>query len=628
MEKQPSRAEDFLFRVQQIIEENLANENFSIEDLAQQAGLSRSMLHRKLISLAGVSATDLITRIRLEKAYDLLKADAATASEIAYIVGFSDPSYFSKVFKKKYGVPPGQVKKNLEADAAAISGKEKGVSGKQSILSYRRFIIWLFLSLVIGLAVILLLKERFTEERSIAVLPLHNLTGIDENSYFVDGIHDALIGELGRVESLRVISRTSTLRYRDSDMLLEDIARDLGVNTIVEGSVSGVGDSLKLLIQLIKVFPKERHILVNEYRDNMENALMIQRQAVKDIARNIDLRLTTEEEKQLSESRPVNPETYKDYLQGMYYLNQGTPESFEQGIKYMQKAIKRDPVDPLAYAGLALGYAIRGHGMISPEGSFRSAVAAAERAVRLDPTLDEAYTALALIYSYQDWDWPKVQQAFENALKNNPSNAIAHAHYAFYWVHFDAREKALYHAHEAIMLEPHSASYHAWLAWLYHYYGENEEAEKYALRALELKEDIPYGNLVLGWVYVKRKEFEKAREVHEKLPAYGDYYKMLLGYTCIMSGDREIAMTLYEEMESDAKTKFVNPFHRGMLAGMLGYTERAFELFNEACDKEYYPIIYIDIFPGIEELKRDARYCDLMGKLKLPCQHTLIASQK
>lgn len=400
------------------------------------------------------------------------------------------------------------------------------------------------------------------------------------------------------------------------------------MNNIVEGSVLGAGDSLKLLIQLIKVFPDEQHLLVSEYRDNMQNALRVQRKAVKDIAQNINLRLSKKQQKQLEESRKVNPETYKDYLRGLYQLNQGTPESFTRGIAFMREAIRRDPGDPLAYAGLALGYAIQGHGVIHPVGSFRTATAAAERALMLDPSLDEAHLALALINTYQEWNWPKAMEDYELALANNPNNAMAHAHYGALMLLFNEKEKSIYHLKTAIMLEPTSAAWYSWLACFYYMYRDNDNAEEMALKAIELEENIPYGILVLGWLYADRGEFGKAIALQEKLPVYNDYYKMLIGYAYIKSGDREKVQELYNEMEKDARIRFINPFHRGMLAGMLGFNDRAFELFHEACEKKYYPIIYIDTYPGIESLKEDPRYCELKQCMHLPCRQNLIANQE
>jgi len=632
MEKQLSMGDQFLTTINRIIEENIDNENFSVEDLAKKAGLSQSMLHRKLKKLTGKSASDLITTIRLIRARDLLGHDVATVSEVAYRVGFKDPSYFIKVFKKHYNISPGNIRKSY-----AYNLNKRSTNLIHDILSsaktkgYRLFVktvVILFMIFIICGAIYYYFRENKPFGKSVAVLPLLNLTGQSENAYFVDGMHDALIGELGRIGSIRVISRTSALRYRNSNILLKDIARELKVNTIVEGSVTGAGDSLRILIQLIDVFPKERHILVNEYHDDMHNVLKIQTAIAKDISQKIRIKLSKNEEQLLEKTRTIDPETYKSYLKGMYYLNQGTEESFEKGIYYLHEAIDRDPGDPFAYAGLALGYAIKGHGMIAPERSFRNAEAAANKALRIDPTLDEAYTALALLYLNQFWDLPRARKAFENAINTNPNNEIAHAHFAFYNALIGEMEKALYHAETAIAIEPFSASNHAWLAWLYFYYGEYDNAESSARKSLELKDDIPYGNLVLGWTYLKKKQYQMALELHEKLPEYADYYKMLLGYTYIQTGNREKALAMWNEWEEYSKKNWINPFHRGMLAGMLGFNDRAFELLNEACDNKYYPTIYIDIFPGVEYIRDDPRYNALLQKMNLPYNKTSLTAQQ
>ena len=622
MDKLTSSDNQFLTLVSQIIDENLGNEHFSVEDLARSAGLSRSMLHRKLKKLTGKSAGDFITIIRLRRARELLENDTGTVSEISYQVGFTDPSYFTKVFKKHYTVLPGDIRKKtkagkLQPDAPLFLPASVQRRAIASRILKRALIILLICSVpIVGIYYYSI--YRGPGEKSIAVLPLQNFTGDPESAYLVDGMHDALIGGLGRIESLRVISRTSTLRYRDSNELMKNIANELGVNTLVEGSVMGSEDSLKLLIQVIKVFPKEHHVMVGEYQDEISNALNIQRSAVRDIAKNIGIRLSDEDEQLLTKTRTVDPETYKYYLLGMYYLNQGNPESFKRGIAFMLKAIELDPGEPLAYAGLALGYAIQGHGLVTTEGSFRKATEAAERALRIDPNLDEAYTALALINSYQDWDWPKAKEDFMKALANNPNNSVAHEHLSFNYLIFNEKEKAFHHANRAATLEPFSAGYQVALSWYHYYYGDYEQAEIFARKALELQEFSPYGNLILGWILVEKEQCQEALALQRKLPVYEDYYKMLIGYTYIRCGQREKADTLLTEMETSAEE--INPFFRGMLAGMLGYDDRAFELFNEACDKKIWPITYIKVFPGIEHLKDDPRYAILMQKLHLPVE--------
>ena len=631
MENQPSMGDQFLTIINQIIDDNIDNENFSVEDLAQKVRLSRSMLHRKLKKLTGKSASDHITELRLKHAKTLLENNVATVSEIAFRVGFSDPSYFSKVFKKHFNLSPGKVRKKLTVNLNHISTDEKPkILSLYNSKAYRLFVkaVVILLIIITGGGVYYLFGVMRSSKKSVAVLPFHNLTGQPENAYFVDGLHDALIGELGQIESLRVISRTSTLRYRYSDMLLKNIAKELRVNTIIEGSVMGAGDSLKLLIQLIDVFPKERHLLVNEYYDDMHNVLKIQTTVVKDIAQKIRIKLSKDEEQLLAKSHTVDPETYKAYLRGMYYLNQGTEESFERGINYLVKAIEMDPGDPFAYAGLALGYAIKGHGMIVPEESFRSATAAANLALKIDPTLDEAYTALALLYLYQLWDWPMAHEAFENAIASNPNNEIAHAHYAYYYVLFGNLEKSIYYAQKSVEINPFSASYHSWLAWLYYYNEEYDKAEFSARKSLELKDNIPYGNLVLGWTYLQKKQYQQAIMLHEKLPKNDYYFKMLLGCTYVQTGNREKALAMWNELEEYSEKNWVNPFYSGMLAGILGFTDKAFELLNEACDNKYYPTLYIDIFPGAEFIRNDPRYNILLQKLNLPYNSTLLTSQQ
>jgi TolB-like protein/Tfp pilus assembly protein PilF len=497
-----------------------------------------------------------------------------------------------------------------------ITGQER-ISSRKPVK--RALIIFLIIFIPVA-GTYFYLKYSRPDEKSVAVLPLENFTGNPENAFIVDGMHDGLISGLGRLESLRVISRKSTLRYRDSNELMKTIARDLGVNILIEGSVMESEDSLKLMIQVIKVFPKEGHLWVGEYRDDISNALKIQRLAVRDIARNMGIRISDEDEMFFAQTRKMDDESYRYYLLGMYYMQQGGPESFKRGIAFLQEAIEMDRGEPLAYAGLAIGYAIQGHGMVMPEGSFKKAAEAAEIAIRIDPTLDDAYTAHAMINSYQYWDWPKAKKDFEKALANNPNNSVAHVHYSFYYFLFNEKKKALYHAHLGAELEPYSAAYQAALAWYYYYYGDYEQAELFARNALELQKDIPYGNLVLGWTLVEKGKFQEAIELHEKLPVYEDYYKMLIGYTYLRGGQREKADTLLAEMENSDKE--INPFYRGMLAAFLGYNDRAFELFNEACDNKIWPITYLKVFPGIEHLEDDPRYAALMEKMNLPLEYT------
>ena len=269
-----------------------------------------------------------------------------------------------------------------------------------------------------------------------------------------------------------------------------------------------------------------------------------------------------------------------------------------------------------------------GHGYLEAPDAFRTAEAAANKALKLDPKLDEAHIAIGMLNTYNFWNWPKAKKAYENALARNPNSEIAHAHFAWWHVLFDDKEKSLYHARMATVLDPLSPAYFSWLAWLYVYFEEFELAEAAALKSLELMENLPYGNTVLGWVYLHKKEYQKAIETHKKLPLNYPFFKMVLAYTYVQAGEIEEAITLRNEVEEQAKQSWVNPFERGLLAGMLGDMDIAFELLDEAYEHHYYPTNHINVaLPGMKFLNDDPRYYALFQKMNLPDKRPVFAEE-
>lgn len=613
METHQSMDQRFLDNVHQKIEANIDNEDYSVEQLASDIGLSRSMLHRKLIKLTGKSASETITEIRLKCARELLQNNAATVSETAYRVGFKNPSYFNKVFKQHYKMSPGDVRRSAMPDITMAKPSES-TSGKKKFTTI--FAVGIALLIAIYLIHYSVIKP-FGKTSSIAVLPLSNLTGDKANDYIVEGIHDALIGELGEISTLRVTSRYSTLRYAKSTMLTPDIAADLKVDNIIEGSLISVDDSIHLIIQVIKAQPKEQHLMAAAYHDHMANILRIQSTIAKDVTKSIRAKNISKRKTKSNEPRQVNPEVYKAYLRGMFYLHQGSDETFAKGIDYLEKAIEADPGDPFAYAGIALGYSTMGHGQLNSKESFNRAVQAAIKAIKLDPTLDEPYTALSILNLYHDWNWAQAKISFENALAANPSNALANAHYAWYHILFNDLDNAIYYARKATEVEPNSPAFHAWLGLIYCTNNEYDKAEASARRALDLNENTPYGNLVLGWCYLNEQQYTQAISYHERLPQ-GMYWDTLLSYCYTQSGRKDEALQIWSKYEEKAKSKFVNPCYRGMMAGYLGKKELAFKYLNEAIDQKLYPITYINFYPCSDDIRNDIRFAHLLDKMNLP----------
>lgn len=619
---QHSMSEDFLKNIHRIIEEKLGDEEFNSEELARCAGISRSSLHRRLKKLIGISASELITRLRIKRAAMLLQDDAETVSEIAYRVGFRDPSYFTKVFKKYYGTPPGKIRSALhkeidhhEIPAELDTGKDPSrllwKSSRRKIRSMTGLL--LILCAIITIAILL----RIDRSTSMAVLPLLNLTGNQENDYYIEGIHDALVGELGQIGLFRVISTTSARHFRNSDALLPEIANLLGVNTIVEGSVKEIGDSLTITIQLIDVFPKERHLYAADYQDAIQNIVGLQRKMARDIARHTRTRIINTPESEADRSSKLDPDTYKSYLRGMFLINQGTEQSIRIGIDTLAGAIRRDPGDPYALSGYALGKAIQGHGSNISREYFRSATVSASRAIAIDKNNAMAHTALALLNLYQYWDWNAAREEFEDALASNPNNEIAHAHYAWYYVLFGNTNEAIYHAHQAVILDPLSATYKSWLAWIY-YWGKNyDEAEYWARESIKLSEQIPWGNLVLGWTQLEKGNFQEALEAHEKLPVQALHWKWFLCRTYVLTGQRNKAMALWNEVLNESESN-TNPFYMGMMAGVLGFHAQAFSLLKDARDNKYYPVEYIMTFPSAQFIMDRPQYDSLLASMHIP----------
>ena len=624
-----SMHDSYLNNLKKIVIDNIRDEHFGVEELAEKAGISRSQLHRKLKQLKGITGSDYIRNIRLKQSIIHLKNNTGTISEIAYQLGFSSPSYFNKVFQKEFNITPGEYKKNPKEYDIKIEtnfSPEPAEEDSKSVIKLKKYIITGIAAAVLVLLIIVAARTIFDKhpEVSIAVLPLENLTGSDENEYFVEGIHDALIGELGKIGSIRVISRKSTLQYAKKDMLLADIARELNVNTIVEGSIYGAEDSLRILIQLIKVFPKEKHLWTQDYNERMSKVLHVQNQAIKEIAQHINVNLTEEENKKLGYQREVVPETYKDYLRGMYYLKKGNEKDYQTGIDYMYKTIERDPADPFAYAALALAYAATGHGMAG-EDAFDKAIAAANKALEIDPYIDEAYTAMAMLYLYESWEWNKAKDAFDQALIANPNNEIALANYSWYFVLFNDIEKAIYYGKKSVEIDPFSVAFSAWLSLIYLEVHQYNLAEKYANRALKMNPKARYASVVMACICLEKDSIDKATEYIETLPKKSDYWNTYrAGFYAQINNPEK----LHEIWDYTSNKKNASVGSKGIIAYHCGYKDLAYSLFDEAIKLKNYPINYFGHIPFTYDKLNDPKIREIFKQLNLPSDNMLVAESK
>jgi TolB-like protein/DNA-binding winged helix-turn-helix (wHTH) protein len=295
--------------------------------------------------------------------------------------------------------------------------------------------------------------------RSIAVLPLKNLSGDPDQEYFAEGLTEELITTLGKISALRVISRTSVMRYKETTKPLPEIARDLNVDAIVEGTVQRSGNRVRITANLLYA-PTDQHLWAESYERDLHDELSLQDDVARDIATAIRVNVTPQEHTHLTTDRPVNPKAYEDYLKGMQYWYKFTPQDWDTALGYYQLALREDPNSALAYVGICLVWFGRAQlGLRRPSEVVSSEKAAALKAIGLDPTLPEAHFALAVVRAWGDWDWSGAEPEFEKAIDLNPNFADARAFYSYYLMMMRRPEAGMRQMDLAVELDPLNGRY-------------------------------------------------------------------------------------------------------------------------------------------------------------------------
>jgi TolB-like protein/DNA-binding winged helix-turn-helix (wHTH) protein len=286
-------------------------------------------------------------------------------------------------------------------------------------------------------------RESNPAIRSLAVLPLENLSGDPAEDYFADGMTDALIADLSKISALRVISRTSAMQYKGTKKRLPQIARELNVDGVVEGSVMRSGNRVRITAQLLQA-GTDQHLWAEAYERDLGDVLKLQGEVAQTIAQQVRIQLTPQQKAQFGSALGVSPEAYEAYLRGRYFWNQRTEEGLGKSVGLFRHAIDIDPNFPLPYAGLADSYLLLGDfGFLAPDEAYPKAKAEALKALRLDDHLAEGHAALAMVALEYDWDWVNAEREFRLAIEANPSYATGHQWYAEYLTTLGRSEEAI-----------------------------------------------------------------------------------------------------------------------------------------------------------------------------------------
>jgi TolB-like protein len=438
------------------------------------------------------------------------------------------------------------------------------------------------------------------DPNGIAVLPLENLSGDEDQEYFSAGMHDALITSLSKIDALRVVSRLTTMQL-DRTVPMTEIGRTLGVRNIVEGSVTRDGDRVRVIVQLIDA-ATDAHIWAENFEREFTSVLGLQGDMAKAIARAVNVQLSDDEEAQLSETREIDPKAYDRYLRGAYLLNHGSNRVRRRGIRIFEELIEDGHEDALIYAGLAFGYALLGHSPY-PEGMYPASKLAARRALDLDDSIPEVHLALGMHYMYYEWDFAEAENSLRRALELNPNQTHAVYHYAWLEELYQDSEKSLPPGDLTIELEPLLADLYGFLAEQYRNAGQYERAVQLVEDALELDPSNTISFMSLGLTYAEMGEYERAVQTTSKI-ANDAFWGYMHAVVLARAGRTEEAREILDSIEKIPR----NVLALVSINSALGEVDETFHWLEVARDSKlpWYPWL-ITWFPFMDEARADPR---------------------
>jgi TolB-like protein/DNA-binding winged helix-turn-helix (wHTH) protein/Flp pilus assembly protein TadD len=456
--------------------------------------------------------------------------------------------------------------------------------------------------------------------KSLAVLPLKNLSGDSTQEYLADGMTEALIGRLSRIHDLRVISRTSVMRFKDTHLSVPEIARTLRVDAIVEGSVIREGSRIRVSAQLIRGATDE-HFWSEAYDRELRDVLALQSEVAQSIAGKVEVTVAGKEHERLTAVRSVSPEVYESYLKGRFALNKSNSKAaIEESIGYFEQAIKRDPTFASAYVGLASAHAKLSTVFIGapPEKERPKAISAARKAVELDPKFGEAHLLLADMLQKQ-WQWAEAEAEYRRALDMNPSDAAAHAGLAQWLVCQGRTEEALAWARRGRELDPFAVSGND-IGWILFHARRYDEAIHELRSVLAVRPDEPFALWDLGFVLIANRQPEQAIPVLEKAVSVSDRSPGVIGVLIrayAHAGRRTDALRLLAELKRRKQASYVpaGAFVNAYLG--LGEYDQAFARLEQAYEERSNILQWLKVHPFFDPLRDDPRFAELVRRVGL-----------
>jgi serine/threonine protein kinase/TolB-like protein/Tfp pilus assembly protein PilF len=458
--------------------------------------------------------------------------------------------------------------------------------------------------------------------RSLMVLPLANVSGDPAQDYLSEGVTDALIADLGKIATLRVISRTTAMSYRRSGKTVPQIGRELGVDAVVEGSVLRAGNRVRVDAHLIEA-ATDRHLWSETYEGSLRDVLSLQRDVVRSVAGGLRAKLTPQDQTRLGPVRAVDTDVYEAYLKGRYYWNKRTEDSLRKAVTYFQAAIRGDPTYAPAYAALADSYNQLGTVMVGtdPPTVMRPlAAAAAIQALQIDPDLAEAHAALGFVKHYE-WDWEGAEKELRHAIELNPSYALAHICYANFLMSRKRVDESVAEVLKAEELDPLSPTILTNVGWMLAWGGRPREGMARYEKAIVLDAGYVQAHWRLGGLHRTQGHFAKAIAEQQAALALAPRNPSALAELAsiyALAGRRPEAEKLLAEMRGLASQRYVSPAAFGWVYTALGDHDRAFEWLDKASQERSNFLVYLLVDPRVASLRPDPRFRALAQRVGLP----------
>ncbi len=459
-----------------------------------------------------------------------------------------------------------------------------------------------------------------TKEQRIAILPLANISQDPNDQFFADGMTEELISRLSKIRRLRMIARTSVMQYKGTTKSIAEISRELNVANVIEGSVRKSGNAVRIRIQLIDANSQE-HLWSDDYDRDIKDIFAIQSDVAQRVAHALEIQLMGDEKRLIEKESTKNLEAYDLYLKGRYFLGKRTEESLNKAIDYFQQATARDATYALAYAGTSDAYMILALlEFLPPHEAFPKAKTAAAKAIDIDPSMAEAHASLGVVKFQYDWDWSGAEQEFKETLRLNPNYSSGHHYYADFLKALGRFDEALEEIGKAQQLDPLSLAINTGVGHVLYLSRRYDEAIEQYRKTLELDPNYLQARLWFGRPFLQKGMFQESiRELEAAVELSGGstIATAMLGHARAAAGNKTEALKMLDELMKRSEKQYVPSYWIGMIYIGLGNMDQTFAWFNKAYEERSSWLVWMNVEPRFDALRRDPRFAALSKKMGL-----------